>query len=133
MSKLTPKQEIFIKEYLIDFNGTRAAIAAGYSKKTANRMAAENLTKPVIKEAIKKEKDKMIEKIDITKESIMQKLSQVIDEFLLDGNLTSNSLRAIEILNKMTGWNEPERKDITITEQPLFGPIDEIEDEEENE
>ena len=32
---MTPKQALFIQEYLIDLNATRAAIAAGYSPKTA--------------------------------------------------------------------------------------------------
>lgn len=54
MSKLTPKQEKFCVEYLKDFNGTRAAIEAGYSKKTARKIAHENLTKPDIRERMKK-------------------------------------------------------------------------------
>ncbi|ASR46834.1 hypothetical protein B4V02_09150 [Paenibacillus kribbensis] len=33
---LTPKQRIFVMEYLRDFNATRAAVSAGYSKKTAH-------------------------------------------------------------------------------------------------
>ncbi len=53
--KLTNKQRVFIAEYLKDFNGTQAAIRAGYSKKTANEIASENLTKPSIKEAIDSE------------------------------------------------------------------------------
>lgn len=53
MTKLTHKQQRFIDEYLIDFNATRSAIAAGYSKKTAYSIANENLTKPEITEAIK--------------------------------------------------------------------------------
>ena len=36
---LTDKQEAFVREYLIDCNGTRAAIRAGYSRKTANEQA----------------------------------------------------------------------------------------------
>jgi phage terminase small subunit len=43
---------VFIAEYLRDFNATRAAIAAGYSKRTARSIGAENLTKPDIKEVI---------------------------------------------------------------------------------
>lgn len=46
MSKLTPKQEMFCREYLVDFNGAQAAIRAGYSVKTAKQAATENLTKP---------------------------------------------------------------------------------------
>lgn len=49
----TDKQRAFIDEYFKNgFNATRAAIAAGYSEKTARQMGAENLSKPVIREAI---------------------------------------------------------------------------------
>ena len=50
--KLTHKQQRFIDEYLIDFNATQAAIRAGYSKDTANRIGSENLSKLDIQEAI---------------------------------------------------------------------------------
>lgn len=53
--KLTPKQRRFVDEYLRDFNGTRAAVAAGYSKKTAYSIAWENLRKPEIAAAIREE------------------------------------------------------------------------------
>ena len=49
---MTDKQRIFCDEYLIDLNATQAAIRAGYSKRTANRIGTENLSKPVIKEYI---------------------------------------------------------------------------------
>jgi phage terminase small subunit len=49
---MTEKQKRFCEEYLIDCNGTQAAIRAGYSKKTATKIAAENLTKPDIREYI---------------------------------------------------------------------------------
>ena len=52
MAKMTPKQKRFCDEYLIDLNATQAAIRAGYSKKTAQQMGTENLSKPVIKEYI---------------------------------------------------------------------------------
>lgn len=34
--KLTPKQERFIEEYLVDLNATQAAIRAGYSERSAD-------------------------------------------------------------------------------------------------
>lgn len=49
---LTAKQRRFREEYLVDFNGTQAAIRAGYSKKTAYSIAYENLRKPDIKQWI---------------------------------------------------------------------------------
>ena len=50
--KLTPKQQRFCDEYLIDMNATQAAIRAGYSEKTARQIATENLSKPSIREYI---------------------------------------------------------------------------------
>lgn len=57
--KLTAKQERFIVEYLIDLNATQAAIRAGYSKKTAKDIGAENLAKPNIRARI----DELMEKL----------------------------------------------------------------------
>lgn len=59
--KLTTKQQLFISEYLIDFNATRAAKAAGYSEDTANVIGCENLTKPNIKVEIEKQVNNMME------------------------------------------------------------------------
>lgn len=36
MAKLTPEQEMFVKEYLIDLNATQAAIRSGFSPRTAH-------------------------------------------------------------------------------------------------
>jgi phage terminase small subunit len=49
---LTPKQTRFVAEYLVDLNATQAAIRAGYSVRTANRIASENLSKPDIVAAV---------------------------------------------------------------------------------
>lgn len=49
---LTDKQRVFVDEYLIDMNGTRAAIRAGYSEKSAREIASQNLTKLNIQKAI---------------------------------------------------------------------------------
>lgn len=72
--KLTPKQEMFCKEYLIDLNATQAAIRAGYSEKTANRIATENLSKLVIKERIEELKSTRVEKVEITAEKVLRDL-----------------------------------------------------------
>lgn len=49
---VTSKQRRFVQEYLIDLNATKAAIRAGYSPKTAQQMGSENLSKPVVQNAI---------------------------------------------------------------------------------
>jgi phage terminase small subunit len=50
--ELTPRQELFCHEWLKDFDCGKAAIRAGYSKKTAARTGSENLYKPLIKRRI---------------------------------------------------------------------------------
>lgn len=51
--ELTEKQKIFCREYIYDWNATRAAIVAGYSEKTAAVIGCENLIKPNIQEYLK--------------------------------------------------------------------------------
>jgi len=41
----TNKQEMFCRNYIIDFNGSAAAIKAGYSEHTAARIASQLLIK----------------------------------------------------------------------------------------
>lgn len=52
MAKLTPKQERFVEEYLIDLNATQAAIRAGYSPKTANEQGSRLLANVSIRACI---------------------------------------------------------------------------------
>lgn len=49
---MTDKQWMFCLEYVKDFNATRAAKAAGYSENTAQVIGSENLSKPLIKQAL---------------------------------------------------------------------------------
>ena len=72
MGKLTAKQEMFCKEYLVDLNATQAAIRAGYSEKTANRTGPENLSKPVIAERIQKEMNERSKSTGITAEWVLK-------------------------------------------------------------
>lgn len=50
--KLTPKQQKFADEYIKTGNATQSAIEAGYSKKSAQVIGAENLLKPMVKKYI---------------------------------------------------------------------------------
>ena len=52
MVKLTEKQKKFADYYIESGNATQAAINAGYAKRSAQQMGAENLSKPVIKSYI---------------------------------------------------------------------------------
>lgn len=61
--KITPRQEQFCREYIIDLNATQASIRAGYSEKTASEMGYENLRKPQIAERIAALKQESIKRV----------------------------------------------------------------------
>lgn len=81
---LNAKQKIFVAEYLVDGNATRAAKAAGYSAKTAGQMGFENLKKPEIAAEIEKgirrrelEAEVRAAKNGITKERWLEELTMI--------------------------------------------------------
>ena len=78
MARMTDKQQRFCDEYLIDLNGTKAAIRAGYSEKTARQMAAENLSKPVIKEYIEKRMAEKEDALIAKQDEVMKYLTAVM-------------------------------------------------------
>jgi phage terminase small subunit len=110
---LNKKQLRFIDEYMIDFSAAAAYVRAGYSPNNPDGNAYKMLQNPLIAEEIKRRQDELSKNSSKTREDIVNSLEQVVDQFLLDGRLTPNALKAIEILNKMKGWNEPEKQEIT--------------------
>lgn len=63
VAKMTPKQQRFCDEYLIDLNATQAAIRAGYSANRASEQAYQLLQKTTVKgfiEARMAEKEKSL-------------------------------------------------------------------------
>lgn len=77
MSKLTPKQEAFVAEYLVDLNATQAAKRAGYSAKTARQAGAENLSKPAVADAIAKAKMARLSRVEINGDDVLARLDQI--------------------------------------------------------
>jgi len=76
-TQLTPKQEIFCNEYLIDFNATRAAIAAGYSERTARSIGAENLTKPNMQDYLNEKREEISKRHNVTMDRIVQEYAHI--------------------------------------------------------
>ena len=81
---LTDKQEMFCREYLIDLNATRAAIRAGYSEKTANRTASENLSKPDIQSRIAELKAQRNDLVGINATYVLNRLVEIDQMDVLD-------------------------------------------------
>ena len=84
MANLTPKQQRFVEEYLIDLNATQAAIRAGYSEKTAKEIGSENLTKPNIAKAIPEAQNKRTEQTQIDSAYVLKRLVEIDQMDVLD-------------------------------------------------
>jgi len=93
---LTPKQSMFVKEYLIDLNATQACIRCGYSSNTAKEQGCRLLTNANIKEAIQKGMDKRANKTEITAEWILNGIKDVIN----NSTQENSKLKGYELLGK---------------------------------
>lgn len=95
---LTPKQEMFIREYLVDLNATQAAIRAGYSKRTAEWQGPQLLGKTHVAVEIQKLMDKRAAKIEITAEKVLQEIAKLAFSNLQDFYDANGSLKDITSL-----------------------------------
>lgn len=71
-NSLSPKQAMFVKEYLVDLNGTQAAIRAGYSAKTADVQASRLLANAKVQAAIQEAMSKRSERVEITADMVLE-------------------------------------------------------------
>lgn len=98
-TKLTNKQEMFCKEYLIDLNATQAAIRAGYSEKTANVIGPENLAKPCIAICIQELMAKRSEKVGVDAEWVLKGIESLTDELRV-GEAPKDAYKGYELMGR---------------------------------
>ena len=77
MTDLTEKQKAFCREYIRDWNGKRAAEAAGYSENSAKEIASQNLTKENVKAYIEELKGDLEKTVGISKSMVLYHLKQI--------------------------------------------------------
>lgn len=75
MSALTPKQQRFITEYLIDLNGKQAAVRAGYSPHTAQEQSSRLLSLAKVQEAVGEAQKASEGAAGITRERVLAELA----------------------------------------------------------
>lgn len=76
---LTPKQAMFVIEYLKDLNATQASIRAGYSEDTAGAIGTENLQKPLIRAAIEEQMNARAQRTLITADYVLNGMREVAE------------------------------------------------------
>ena len=76
---LTPKQQLFVAEYLVDFNATAAYQRAGYKAhaRSAAVNAARLLTNADIAAEIEQKQQKLLQKVELTAEKVLQEVARI--------------------------------------------------------
>lgn len=132
-SQLTKRQQRFVAEYLTDLNATRAAIAAGYSKKGATVRGAELLANRNVSAAIMERSARLLGKLEITAENVLRELARLafLDPgkfFDADGRLipiaeldddTKRGLSGMDVEELFEGRG-PERRQVGVVRKIKF-------------
>lgn len=130
---LTPKAEMFCLEYLKDLNGTRAAIRAGYSPRSAKVQASRMLTKVNVSDRIKELCDQRykalaVEAKDILKELLLIAKSDIGEVWDEEGRLidikkipdaTRRAIKGVEVTEEFSGHGK-DRELIGFTKKVKF-------------
>lgn len=124
--KLEPKEKLFIAEYCNNgFNGTQAALKAGYSKRSAGAISSENLQKPYIKAHIKAYLNEILGKYKDTLEYRIIQQYMVLafydteDILNKDGKIKTKDLKSLGELSKCikgiyTSYNAKGQKQVKV-------------------
>jgi phage terminase small subunit len=117
---LTPKQERFVEEYLIDMNATQAAIRTGYSKATAEAQSSRLLANVKIAAAVSAAKAERSARTNITQDMILIELAKIgfsdLRKILTkDGSIqsphdwddsTAGAISSMEVVSRSAGTDE---------------------------
>jgi phage terminase small subunit len=99
---LTPKQDRFCREYLVDLNATQAAIRAGYSEKTAKQQGSRLLTNADVQTRISELQDEVRQRIDVKVDDVIARLIELSEKSEAAGQFAP-AVRAAELLGKRLG------------------------------
>ncbi len=116
MAKLSPKQQLFADEYLIDLNATQAAIRAGYSPKTADQQGSRLLTIVKVRTYIEQKMAERSRRTGINQDRVLQELAKIAfvkatdlidpkDASVLE-NASDDDLAVIQSIKVKESWGE---------------------------
>ena len=115
---LNAKQSRFVEEYLIDINATQAAIRAGYSKRSADKIASQLLGKTRVAEAIGAAMNARSERVGMDQDDVLLELQALgqssvanykIDDYgelQLSDNAPKLAMRAVASVKKRIRTDE---------------------------
>ena len=114
MSPLTAKQAKFVNEYLVDGNGTRAAIAAGYGRPGAHVTASRLLRDPKVQKALQARQSVDATRLSLSRDRVVAGLLRAVEEARFQANPAAMIAGWREI-GRMLGFYSPEVRRVEIT------------------
>jgi phage terminase small subunit len=76
---MTPRQSQFVAEYTLTRNATQAAVAAGYSPRTARQTGSDLLSNPYIRALVAQHEAEAAKRLAVTRERVLAALGEAID------------------------------------------------------
>jgi phage terminase small subunit len=113
-SCLTPKQARFVQEYLVDGNGSGAAVRAGYGAAGAKVTACRLLTNTNVSKALKKRQEADAARLAVAREDVLAGLLEAVDLAREQRN-PMGMVSGWRELAKMLGYYAPEVKRVELT------------------
>lgn len=125
--KLTKWSKRFAEEYVKDLNGTRAAVRAGYSEKTAKQQAYRLLSQYEVQQAIAKQQEEISRRTQIDQDYIVNSLRAVADSCMEADKWNPQAAnKSLELLGKHLGiFVEKKQHEHTFTLGQLAAELEE--------
>lgn len=130
-TELTPRQARFVDEYLVDANGTQAAIRAGYSASGARVAAHRLLTNVAISSRLEARQQADATRLGVTRDSVIQRLVEAF-ELAREQAEPAAMVSAAKELGKLMGFYAPVRVEASVDVKELAarGQFERMTDEE---
>jgi phage terminase small subunit len=128
-NKISEKEKVFVSTYLGNgYNGTQAAVAAGYKGRSARTIAARMLAKDNIRALVDSKVNKIVEEQEVT---FAWKLGLLKDTALAahsEGKYNAVAAN-VSVMNKMQGHDAPVKHinaniNIEVEQKHLYDMVD---------
>jgi phage terminase small subunit len=128
---MTPRQNRFVQEYLVDRNGAAAAVRAGYSVRSAKQIAYELLARPEVAAAVQEGEAKVAAMAELTRERVLAGLREAI-ELARERQDPAAMITAWREIGKLIGAYAPrtQRVELSTTGYELRARYDVMTDDE---
>lgn len=115
-AKALNKRAVFVREYLVDRNGTRAAIAAGYAPRSASVTSCRLLRNANVQAAVSDLTEQRLERLEVTADTVLQELAKIAFANMKDYWSVGDDGSLYVDLSRITAVRAAGLADLTIDE-----------------